>query len=107
MRLAGSRGKVITKDKNGENVPKAKTVDVILMHSNVVNNSYQQAPKVLFTFLPDNQFVQLITTAPNSLAMLKTTNAEYQFIKVQFTDRNNRPLEIETIVNITLIIVTS
>ena len=32
MRLAGSRGKVITKDKNGENVPKAKTVDVILMH---------------------------------------------------------------------------
>ena len=35
--------------------------------------------------------------------MLKTTNAEFQSIQVWFTDQNNRPLEIEDSVNITLI----
>ena len=39
--------------------------------------------------------------------MLKTTNAEFSSIEVWFTDQNNRPLEIEDDVNITLIIGTS
>ena len=38
--------------------------------------------------------------------MLKTTNAEFSFIEVLFTDQNNRPLEIKNNVNITLIIGT-
>ena len=36
--------------------------------------------------------------------MLKTTNAEFSFVQVWFTDQNNRPLEIEDNGNITLII---
>ena len=36
--------------------------------------------------------------------MLKITNGEFSFIDVWFTDQNNRPLEIEDDVNITLII---
>ena len=36
--------------------------------------------------------------------MLKTTNAEFQSIQVWFTVQNNRPLEMEDSVNITLII---
>ena len=36
--------------------------------------------------------------------MLKTTSAEFQSIELWFTDRNNRPLEIEDSVNITLIL---
>ena len=36
--------------------------------------------------------------------MLKTTNAEFSFIEAWFTDQNNRPLEIEDNVNVTLII---
>ena len=69
MRLLGSTEKFITKNKNDENVPKLEIADV--MHCNVVNNSYQQASKVLFTFIPDKQFGQLITIVPESLAMLK------------------------------------
>ena len=38
--------------------------------------------------------------------MLITTNAEFQSIKVWFTDQNNRPLEIEDNVNMTLVIGT-
>ena len=38
--------------------------------------------------------------------MLKTTNAEFSFTEIWFTDQNNGPLEIEGNVNITLIIRT-
>ena len=74
------------------------------MHCNLLNNNYQQASKVLLAFVPNKQFGQLITISPYSLTMLKTTNSEFPFIQVSFTDQNNRPLEIEDIVNITLII---
>ena len=78
--------------------------EVALVHCNLVNNTYQQASKVLFTFVSNKQFGQLITISPHILTMLKTTNAEFQFIQVWFTDQNNRPLEIEDSMNITLII---
>ena len=65
------------KDKD-EDVPKLESVEVVLLHCNLVNNSYQQASKVLFTFVPNKQFGQLITISPHSLTMLKTTNTEFQ-----------------------------
>ena len=74
------------------------------MHCNLVNKSYQKTSKVLFTFAPNKQFAQLIIISPDLLTMPKTTNAEFQSIQVWFTDQNNRPLEIEDSVNITLII---
>ena len=77
MKLLGSTKKDVDKDKNGEDVPKLESVEVVLVHCNLVNNSYQQASKVLFTFVPNKQFGQLITISPHSLAMLKTTSAEF------------------------------
>ena len=104
MQLLGSSKKDIDQNKNGELVPKLESVEVVLVHCNLVNNNYQQASKILFTFVPNKQFGQLITMTPHSSAMLKTTNAEFSFIEIWFTDQNNRPLEIEGNVNITLII---
>ena len=104
MKLLGSTRKEVDKDKNGEDEPKLESVEVVLVHCNLVNNSYQQASKVLFTFVPNKQFGQLITISPHLLTMLKTTNAEFQSIQVWFTDQNNRPLEIVDSVNITLIV---
>ena len=100
----GSSKKVIDKNIDGEIVPRLETVDVVLVHCNLVNNNYQQVSKVLFTFVPNKPFSQLITITPHSPTMLKTTNAEFSFIEIWFTDQNNRPLEIEDNVNITLII---
>ena len=54
--------------------------------------------------MPNKEFGQLITIMPYSPTMLKATNTEFPFIKTLFTDQNNRPLEIEDNVNITLII---
>ena len=104
IKLLGSTKKDVDKGKDGEDVPKLESVEVVLVHCNLVNNSYQQASKVLFTFVPNKQFGQLITISPHLLTMLKTTNAEFQSIQLWFTDQNNRPLEIEDSVNITLII---
>ena len=103
MELLGSSSNVIDTDKDGELVPKLEVVEVVLAHCNLVNNNYQQASKVLFTLVPNKQFGQLTTITPNT-NMLKTTNAEFSFVEIWFTDQNNRPLEIEDNVNITLII---
>ena len=56
----------------GEDVPKLESVEVVLVHCNLVNNSYQQATKALFTFVPNKQFGQLTTISPHLLTMLKT-----------------------------------
>ena len=74
------------------------------MHCNLVNKTHQQASKVLFTFVPMKQFGQLINISPHSLTMLRTTNTEFYFNEVWFTDQNSEPLEIEDNVNSTLII---
>ena len=104
MKLPGSTKKDVDQDKNLEDVPKLESVEVVLVHCNLVNNNYQQASKVLFTFVPNKQFGQLINIAPHSLTMLSTTNTEFSFIEVWFTDQNSESLEIEDNVNLTLII---
>ena len=61
MKLLGSTKKDTDKDKNEEDVSKLGSAEVVLVHFNLVNNSYQQASKVLFTFVPNKQLGQLIT----------------------------------------------
>ena len=77
MKLLGSTKKDVDQGKDGKDVPKLESVEVVLVHCNLVNNNYQQASKVLCTFVPNKQFGQLINTAPHSLLMLNTTNAEF------------------------------
>ena len=103
MQLLGD-GPTIDRDKNSSNVPKLEVVNTILVHCNIVQNNYQQASKVLSTFVPDKSFDQLINIHPSSLIELKTTDAEFTFIDVWFTDQENRLLEIEDGVNVTCII---
>ena len=86
MKLLGSKKKDVVQNKDGEDVPKLESVEVALIHCNLVNNNYQQPSKVLFTFVPNKQFGQVITIAPHSLTMLNTTNTECSSIQVWFTD---------------------
>ena len=95
MRLLGGLKKDIDQDKDGEIVPKLEAVEVVLVHCNLVNNNYRQAPKVLFTCVPNKQFCQLINVSPHSLVMLNTTNTEFSFIEVWFTDQNSKKLEMK------------
>ena len=107
MKLLGSSKKEISKYRDGELIPKSEDAAAVLIHCNLVNNTHQQVSKVLFTFGPNKHFGQLITIEPQSLTLLKTTNAESFFIEVWFTIQNNIPLKIEDNVNATVIIETS
>ena len=107
MTLLGSTKDTTEADKNSENVPRLENVEVVFIHCNLVNNSYQQASRVLFTFVPTKQYGQLISISPHSLVFLKKINTEFSEIEVWFTDENNNALEIDDNVNISLIINTS
>ena len=58
MKLLGSTNDIIDTEKNSENVPRSENVEVVLVHCNLVNNSYQQHSRVLFTFVPTKQYGQ-------------------------------------------------
>ena len=51
MKLLGSTKNKINKDENGENVPRLEITEVVLIYCNIGNNDYQQASRVLCTFI--------------------------------------------------------
>ena len=51
MKLVGSSKRYVDQDipkLDREDVPQLESVEVVLVHCNLVNNNYQQASKVLF-----------------------------------------------------------
>ena len=60
MKLLGSTKSKITKDKNEENVPHLEITALVLVHCNIVNNDYQHNVRVLYTFVPNKSFGQLL-----------------------------------------------
>ena len=91
IKLLGSAKKDVDKDKDGEIVPKLESVEVILVHCNLLKNYYQH---------PNKQFSQLINISPHSLTMMKTVNTEFSYVEVWFTDQASKELDV----NLTLII---
>ena len=64
------------------------------MHCNLVKNDYQHSSNVLFSFVPNKQFGQLINISPQSLIMMNTVNTEFSFVEVWFTNLASKALEI-------------
>ena len=104
MKLLGSTKKDVDADKNSKNVPKLESVEVVLVHCNLVKIGYQHSSQVLFSFVPNKQFGLLINISPNTLTMMNTVNTEFSFVKVWSTDQASKALEFEDNVNLTLII---
>ena len=104
MKLLGSTKKIADKDKNGENVPKLESVEVVLVHCNLVKNDYQHASKVLFSFVPNKQVGQLLNISPQIFTRMNTIITEFSSVEVWFTDQSSKPLEIEDNINLTLIV---
>ena len=69
MQLRGSTKSKIKKDKNGENMP--KVTELVLIHCNDVNNSYQQNSRVLYTFVPKKSFSQSLDISPQNYIYFK------------------------------------
>ena len=104
MKLLGSTDNKKSKDRNSENVPHLEITEVVLVHCNIVNNDYQQDSRVLYRFVPNKPFGNLLEIAPTNFISLKTLNSEFQTIEVWFTDQNSQPLESENRINLTLVI---
>ena len=104
MKLLGSTGNKITKDKNGENVPHLEITEVALVHCNIVNNDYQQDSRVLYTFVPNKPFGSLLEISPTNHIFLKAFNSEYDEIIAWFTNQNSQPLEIEDRIDLTMVV---
>ena len=100
--MLGSNECKTTKDKNGENVPHVEITEVVLVHCDIVNNDYQQDLRVLYTFVLNKSFGNLLEISPTNQIFLKTFNSECYEIKVWFTDHNSQTLEIEGRTNLTM-----
>ena len=104
MKLLGSTKSKITKDQNGKNVPHLENTEVVLIHCNNVINDYQLDSRVLYTFIPNKLFGQLLDISSKHFIFYNTFDSESSYIKVGFTDQNSKLLDIDDKINITLVI---
>ena len=88
MKLLRSTRSKITKDKNGKNLPHLEITEVVLVHCNIVNIDYQQNSRVLYLFVPNKSFDQLLDISTKNVTFLKTFNSEFSYIEEWFTDQN-------------------
>ena len=57
--------------------------EIALIHCNFVNS---KDSKVLYTFVHNKSFCQLLDISPKNYVFLKTFNSELSYINVWFTD---------------------
>ena len=74
MKLLGSTESKITQNKNGENVPHLEIVELVSIHCNIVNNTYQQNSRILYTFVSNKPFCNLLEILPPKYIFSKTFN---------------------------------
>ena len=67
MRFLGSTKIKVTKNENGKNFPHLEITEVALVHYNIVNNDHQSDSKVLYAFVPNNTFRQLLGNSPKKI----------------------------------------
>ena len=84
-------------------MPHLEITEVVLVHCNIIHNDYQHDSGVLYTFVLNKSFDQLLDISPKNFIFLKTFNSELSYTEVWFTDQNSTPLETEDKINITLV----
>ena len=50
---------------------------VLLVNCNIVKNDYQEDTRVLYTFVPNKSFRQLLDISPKNFIFLKTFESEF------------------------------
>ena len=66
MKLLGSTKSKTTENGNGNFVPNLEINEVVLIHFNIVNNNCQRNLRVLYTFVPNKSFGQLLEISPKN-----------------------------------------
>ena len=74
IKLLGSTKIKINEDENGKNLPHLEITEVVLIHFNIISNNYQHNSRVLYTFVPNKSFGQLLDTSPKNFMFLEIFN---------------------------------
>ena len=73
-------------------MPHLEITEVVLTHCNIVNNDYQQDSRVLYTFVPNKSFGQLLDISAKNVLVLETFDLEFSYIELWFTNQKSKPL---------------
>ena len=72
---------MITKYENSENVPYLEITQVVLIHFNAVNNNHQKNSGVLYPFVHNKSFGQLLVFLPKLLHFKKHLIQNFHILK--------------------------
>ena len=90
MKLFESIEKKINTNKYSERAPHLEINDVVSVHCNIVNNVYRRDSRVLYIFVSNKSFVQLLDISPKNVIFLETFNSDLSYIEVWFIKNLNR-----------------
>ena len=76
----GSTRYKVDKDKNCENLSHLEITEVVLIHCNIVNTDYQQDSRILYEFVPDKPFGQLLDILPKNVIFLNTLTQNFHIL---------------------------
>ena len=62
---------------------------VKILHCNISENDHQQDSRVLYSFVANKTFGQLLAIFPKIFVSLKMFGSEFSYIEVWFTDQNS------------------
>ena len=66
-------------------------MEVVLVHSNVVKNDYQQEWTSLYAFVKNKSIGQFLEISPKAIIYLETLNLQFSYIEIFLTDQNSTP----------------
>ena len=92
VKLLGSTKNKLIKDENGKNVSRLEIAEIVLVNCDIVNNDYQEDSRVLYTFVLNKSFLQLLDNSLKRFIFSKTFNSESSSIEDWFTDQSSKLL---------------
>ena len=95
IKLLRSTKNKINKEKNGKTLHHLEVTEVALIHCNVVNNYYQQDPRVLYTSVPNKSDGQLLDISIKNFTFVKLLIQNFDTLEYGLLINLSKPLEIE------------
>ena len=81
MKLLGSTRSKIIKSEIGGNVLNLEITEVVLVYCNILSNNCQQNSRVLYTFVLNKSFGQLLDISPKKFTFLKRFDSDLSLLK--------------------------
>ena len=81
IKLLGGLKSKTSNYKNGENVPHFEITEIVIICNNL-DNDYEHDSRILYLFVPNKSFGQLLNISPRNLVVLNTVSSEFSYIEV-------------------------